>query len=65
MNNIWTTIFVDKEWFSHTEFEVCPVPGDIITIYTEEQKAIALVVNHRVIKDKVLNDSLQLFCSKI
>ena len=65
MNSIWTTIFVDKEWFSHTEFEVCPVPGDIITVWTGEQKAIALVVNHRVIKDKVLNDSLQLFCSKI
>jgi hypothetical protein len=63
--SIWTTIFVEKEWFSHTEFEFCPIPGDIITVWTGEKEAIALVVNHRVIKDKMLNSCIQLFCNKI
>lgn len=65
MNSIWATILIEKEWFSHTEFEVCPVPGDIITVWIGEKKTIALIVNNRVIKDKILNTSPQLFCSKI
>lgn len=60
--SIWTTIFIN---ISHTEFEICPMPGDIITVWAKEKEAIALIVNHRVIKDKALNSSLQLFCSKI
>lgn len=40
MNSIWATILIEKEWFSHTEFEVCPVPGDIITVWIGEKKLL-------------------------
>lgn len=48
-----------------TEFEVLPQPGDIINIWVGHEKIITLVVNQRVINDKVLNKSSALMCSKI